>query len=359
MKKLSLNGFPSMAAITTHWRYSLQSPNQLLKEPLTISPNGLSDNEIFVSTLISAISPGTETAAFLGAPPLRLSSAPYPRLLGYMSVGLIEAVGRLVSARLQIGDLVYTHTAHQSGSIITESAVLAKLPPICSLERAAPAYLYRLALNALRRGQVSKEKGVAVIGLGAIGLATVDLCTSMKIPCHAISNHRLALSTAEKLGGAGLHRSAVEKQYLHNIERDGGLVDVCVVTTNSWEDVKLAVAMTKFNGVVSILGFPGRGLLPLEQSNFDYNLVYDRQQSLVSAGFGPKELGAGHEDISVLSNDMGKILDQITVGELRSDLLIGRIMPASDLNYALTALTRKRDFTGTILLDWQNASSAS
>jgi threonine dehydrogenase-like Zn-dependent dehydrogenase len=184
----------------------------------------------------------------------------------------------------------------------------------------------------------------------------VDLCSSMNIPCHAISNHRLALSTAVKLGGAGLHRSAVQKQYLDNIDRCGGLVDVCVVTTNSWEDVKLAVALTKFNGVVSILGFPGRGQLTLERSSFEYNLVYDRQLSLVSAGFGPEKLGAGHEESGVLSNDMEKILDEINVGVLNSNLLIGRTMPATDLNHALTALSRKRDFTGTILLDWQNAS---
>lgn len=49
--------------------------------------------KLAVETLVSAISPGTELAAWVVAPPLRPTTQPYPRLMGYCNVCIVRAPG--------------------------------------------------------------------------------------------------------------------------------------------------------------------------------------------------------------------------------------------------------------------------
>lgn len=52
----------------------------------------LQSDQVFARTLYSAISPGTEIAAFLGCPPLRPGKL-CPRVVGYCNVAEVLAIG--------------------------------------------------------------------------------------------------------------------------------------------------------------------------------------------------------------------------------------------------------------------------
>jgi hypothetical protein len=74
----------------------LLAPNKLIFETENIDESLLASDEILCKTLVSAISPGTEIAAYNGLPPLR-PMKPYPRLVGYCNVSEIIDVGSNVT----------------------------------------------------------------------------------------------------------------------------------------------------------------------------------------------------------------------------------------------------------------------
>ncbi len=63
----------------------LLGPQELAFESETIDESTLAADKILCKTLVSAISPGTEIAAYDGLPPLHPIKA-YPRLVGYCNV---------------------------------------------------------------------------------------------------------------------------------------------------------------------------------------------------------------------------------------------------------------------------------
>src|SRR5690606_38036320 len=132
-------------------------------EAETIDPAAEGPGGLICRTLFTAVSPGTELAAYVGLPPLRPTSAPYPRYLGYMNVARVEFAGADAARAYAPGTLVYTHAAHRSTFRIGAEAVLAAVPGGLDARLAAPAYLYRLAWNALRRGGLRPGMQVAVL----------------------------------------------------------------------------------------------------------------------------------------------------------------------------------------------------
>lgn len=68
----------------------LEFERQPLKEP--------APNELLCETLVTAISPGTELAAYIGLPPLR-SGLVYPRVQGYCNVARVRAAGSGIARR--------------------------------------------------------------------------------------------------------------------------------------------------------------------------------------------------------------------------------------------------------------------
>ena len=80
--------------------------------------------QILCKTIVTAISPGTELAAFTGLPPLR-PSVTYPRLQGYCNVG--EVLESRADGFAQ-GDRVLSFTSHRSHFVLPAEGVLYTLP---------------------------------------------------------------------------------------------------------------------------------------------------------------------------------------------------------------------------------------
>ena len=99
---------------------SLISPGkvQFITEELSFN---LEENDILCESLVSVISPGTELAAYRGAPPLR-PGVTYPRLVGYCNVARVLAKGVGVN-NIELGDRVLTLQSHRSHFKIKTSEV--------------------------------------------------------------------------------------------------------------------------------------------------------------------------------------------------------------------------------------------
>src|SRR5207248_1003374 len=128
-------------------------------------------------TEYSAVSVGTEVAAYAGKEPLRRGRA-YPRLVGYCNVARVVRVGSGVSLT-RVGDLIFTNQPHQSAFVCDQSEVLALVPKSLPSAVASLGYIAHIALSAVQRTQLQKHEAVAVLGLGPIGLSAVAISAAM------------------------------------------------------------------------------------------------------------------------------------------------------------------------------------
>lgn len=321
--------------------------------------DSLEADELICQTLFSAISPGTELAAYCGLPPLRPTSKPYPRLLGYMNVAKVVVAGEKARRSFPPGSVVYSHAAHGSVARLTEDRVLAIVPEGLEPRLAAPAYLFRLGWNALKRAAPLPGQDVAVIGLGAIGLATVQMTIASGAACTAISAFESARSVAQDLGASALTRSEAQSRCLSDASAGGGLSDITITTSNSWDDWQLALGMTRFNGTICVLGFPGRGLPPPNENPLQSGFFYDRQLTVKAAGFGPTQARREDQSGDGLKEEMREILLSLNSGTLDSNPLIAQTLSAADGCAIYERLINNRSAPGTFVLDWAAFATSS
>ena len=150
-----------------------------------------SAEDVTVHTLYSGISAGTEMNVFRGTAPqwhskrdpatglFRETSQPdwsYPRAYGYAAVGQITQIGKSVpaSAKLAVGDLVYSYTPHATKSVAHWSGIV-RLPALADLHAGVLLANLNTALNGVLDARPVLGDVVVVSGLGVIGLLATQL----------------------------------------------------------------------------------------------------------------------------------------------------------------------------------------
>jgi threonine dehydrogenase-like Zn-dependent dehydrogenase len=331
----------------------LIAPGQLVFREERIDPDDLKSDEIFCETLVSAISPGTEVAAYQGMPPLRPTAQPYPRLVGYLNVARVQAAGSAVHD-CAVGDRILSYVCHRSHFTLSQDKVMAILPASVDSSAASLAYLYRLALNGLRRGQIRHSLSVVVIGLGPIGLCAIQQASLLGAEVTAVSARPKALALARRLGAASTLRLEPNNADTALEEGHPQDFDLVVTTSNRWEDWQVALRLPRFNGVIVVLGFPGRGQPPPQFNPLASQYLYDRQLSIIGAGMSPAMAGSREEDgLDAQRSDLREILGQMADGAIDPTPLIDGVFDAANLAEAYEILSNARSGSGTLVLRWQ------
>ena len=256
---------------------------KIVFEEYLFNEKNIKNNEIFARTLYTAISPGTEVAAFKDLAPLRIDKAKYPRLLGYCNVAEVLKVGNKIKY-FKPGDRILTFQSHRSHFVINEKNLIVKIPEKLSSKTASVAYLYHLGYVALFNSNSLKEKNLAVFGMGALGLSAVQMSSIFGHNVLAISDVDHQLKRAKKFGAKFTSRRSEVLKKIKNLEIESGL-DLVIITTNSWSDYKLAIQVLRREGKVFLLGFPGReeGAPPFNP--FMPEIFYQKQLSVIATGF--------------------------------------------------------------------------
>lgn len=289
-------------------RALLQGIGRLAFEKIEL-PDEPAENTVLARTECSAISTGTEVAAYIGEPPLRPGPI-YPRKVGYCNVARVLAVGAGV-ASVAPGQRILTHQSHQSAFMCGVSEILAVLPENLPSEPAALAYLANLGLAALQTAHFQAGEKVAVLGLGVIGLATVALGVALGAEVVAIGNDAARLARAQSLGAHAAFLAADPRL------REISGPDLIVTTANPWSAWQLACEIARFRTRIAVLGFPGRSegapdFNPLAAQHF-----YHKQLSIFAAGLLEEPGGGG----LALRRNLALILrllagDRLPLGEL-------------------------------------------
>ncbi len=331
----------------------LNGPRQVVITEKEIPEQPPSDS-VLARTLYSAISTGTELAAYQGLPPLRPGPV-YPRLVGYCNVAEVIAVGSEVKDT-QPGDRILTFQSHRTAFVCPAREIITSIPSSANLQAAATTYLYHLGYNALLKGELRPGYRVAVIGLGFIGLGTVALAQLFGARTWAFSNQESSLEISKGLGATACRKvewARHQAEIAKATQGDG--IDLVVITSNSWSDWRLALELARKGGVICVLGFPGRGETPPDFNPLDSQYFYDKQLSLIACGY-TSDLMASPQDVRfTIRRNCSFLLDLILSSRLDPSALITEVRPWRDIEkvYASAASRKKRFFT--CVLDWSEA----
>lgn len=324
----------------------LAGPRQLelKREPL----RALGDADVLCATLVTAISPGTELAAYRGLPALRPGGV-YPRLQGYCNVARVLAVGAKVHD-LAVGDRVLSFNSHRSHFVMPAADALLRLPDEGRSRDLACTYLYHLGYNACLRAQVRAGSRVLVVGLGALGLTSVTMASMCGAVVFGLSDHASSRALAVRVGAAG----AGGRGDLAAVRAGlgGQLADVVISTTNDWADWRLALEAAAPRGTIAVLGFPGRGQPAPEFNPLESQSFYMKQLRIEAVGLSPEHADSRGFTRFNERDNLAYLAGQIMAGRLDPVLLVSGTYRGVDIARAYDDLDTRRNSPITYLLTW-------
>lgn len=327
----------------------LNAPRQLELRKESLDSASLGPRQVLCETLVTAISPGTELAAYVGLPALRAGTG-YPRLQGYCNLARVMAVGAEVRD-LRPGQRVLSFVSHRSHFVITVDQVLHVVAEQARSEDIVCAYLFHLGYEAVLRSAVRPGSRVLVIGLGVLGLTSVAMAALSGARVVAVSDQPLPQRLAMEFGAgtvgpraelAGIRAALTET-----------LADVVITTSNSWHDWEIALQLAGKRATIAVIGFPGRSEAPGAFNPLDSRYFYAKQLRIEAVGVAP-ERADGHGFLRFNERDnLNYLAELIVSGRLKPASLALATYPGNDVERAYRDLLARNTGALTYLLRWK------
>lgn len=328
-------------------RFILDAPRILRLENREFS-DSLPEDQILLKSEASAISLGTELAAYAGLPPLRPTVSPYPRVLGYCCISRIAKTGNCVK-NLTVGQRVFSHQPHESGGTLSEKGALCVIPESISSETASLIYFCQLALAAVQTLDLHEKKSALVFGLGTIGLCAVAVIKALGLHCIAVGNRPTQTCLAAKLGANAACSSNKDARRLIK-EYFDGRVDGIIATANPWSAWQEMLNLTSPNTKIGVLGFPGRGEPPPDFNPLDSQHFYEKQLQLLACGIPP----AKEDCQDALKANLNHLLDLMQKRTLSLDALLGNTVAPDEVGAFFEKCLAGNKPPKPAIIDWRN-----
>lgn len=274
-----------------------------------------------------------------------------PIPLGYSSGGVVVEVGAEV-AGVAVGDLVATAGAHAELSAVPVN-LTAPVPAGVAPEHAAFATIGSIALQGVRLAQPTVGERFAVIGLGLVGLLTVQILQAQGCHVLGIDPNPARRARAEDYGAttvdAGQDVLAAAAELTGGRGIDG--VIICASTTSN-EPVHQAAQMSRQRGRIVLVGVTG---LELQRADF-----YEKELTFqVSSSYGPGRYDPAYEDGGhdypfglvrwTAARNMEAVLGLIATGRLDVGSLVTHTYPFDEAPGAYETLVSDPAALGIVL----------
>jgi predicted dehydrogenase/threonine dehydrogenase-like Zn-dependent dehydrogenase len=212
-----------------------------------------------------------------------------PLALGYSNVGVADEVGAEV-ATFRRGDRVVSNGKHAELVCVPQN-LCARVPDGVSDDAAAFTVLAAVGLQGIRLVEPTLGECVVVIGLGLIGLLTVQLLRAHGCRVLGLDFDRARLELATRFGAEvvdlSLGGDPLERARAFSRGRGVDAVLITASTTKS-DPVTQAARMCRQRGRIVLVGVSG---LELERAEF-----YAKELSFrVSCSYGPGRHDAAYE----------------------------------------------------------------
>jgi threonine dehydrogenase-like Zn-dependent dehydrogenase len=328
--------------------YELSKPlNLYLKEQKLPEPIA---NEIQAETVVSALSPGTEVAAYRGANPLKVGRQ-YPRVQGYCNVAVVTKIGRDVTT-LKPGDHILTFQSHRSAFNCSEYDFVIKIPENINLQHAATAYLYHLGLHGLITADTRFGHHVAVIGLGTLGYTTCVMSRLSGASTFAITNQQASVDKLTNSGVRCFNKNTDNIPSLLQLTHGTG-IDIVINTSNHWHDWRLALELVNKGGTIVNIGFPGRDLPVPNFNPLDANYAYVKNLTIKSLCHLSESEVPPYEFRFTMKRNLLHILDLIQDGRLNPNDIISAVVPYTKLSMQYEKYLNGTNTMFSTILNWK------
>ncbi len=279
-----------------------------------------------------------------------------PMALGYSSAGTIIELGENMEG-FQIGQRVACagggYAVHAEYALVPRN-LLAPLPDRLDFESAAFATLGAIALHGFRLANPQLGETVAVIGIGLLGLMTMQIAESAGCHVIGIDLDPARVELAESLAFSACSRSQAEDS-------------VQAFTANRGADVVIICADAKSNDPVQLAGSIARdrarivatGAVGLE---IPRKIYFEKELSFInSRSYGPGRYDPSYEEggadypIGYVRWTEGRnleaVVDLLASGKLKVKSLITHRLPIARATEAYEIITGKKEepFIGVLL----------
>jgi predicted dehydrogenase len=213
-----------------------------------------------------------------------------PMAPGYCNAGHVLELGADVKG-FELGDRVASNGKHAEFVAVPRN-LCAKIPDNVSFEEASFTVLGAIGLQGLRLANPTLGERVVVIGLGMIGLITVQMLRAQGCQVLGVDFDDGRLALARQFGaetvnpGAGTDPLAVAYAFSH-----GQGVDAVIITaaTPSNDPMRQAAQMCRKRGRIILVGVVG---LSLSRDDF-----YEKELTFqVSCSYGPGRYDPAYEE---------------------------------------------------------------
>lgn len=278
-----------------------------------------------------------------------------PISLGYCNAGEVVEVGEGVT-EFRIGDRVISNGPHAEYVCVPKNLV-AKIPSDLSYEEASFTVISAIALQGIRLVHPGFGETVVVIGLGLIGLITVQLLASNGCKVIAFDLDESRIDLAKKYGAhaylsEGNDQDDLKVKQLSN--EYGADAVIITATSSSQEIIHQAAQMSRKRGRIVLVGVVG---LHLRRADF-----YEKELSFqVSCSYGP---GRYDENYEQKGNDyplpyvrwtekrnFEAILLALSLNKIEVKSLIGKIVGLDEFDSIYQNIGGNRDITSLIRYD--------
>lgn len=286
-----------------------------------------------------------------------------PMALGYSSAGTIVEMGEGLKG-FKIGDKVACagggHAVHAEYGLIPQN-LLVKIPERVDFESASFATLGAIALQGVRLAGVQVGEKVAVIGMGLLGLLTVQIAKAAGCDVFGVDLDAKRVELARTFGvQAGMRANAEAAGAALSNGRGFDAVLICA-DTKSNDPIELAGVLAREKGKVIAVGAVGLDI--------PRKLYYEKELDFqVSRSYGPGRYDVDYEENAVdypygyvrwtENRNMEAVLDLIAKGQLDVQRLITHRFDINQATeaYELISHGDPSSFLGVVITYAQNDS---
>ncbi len=279
-----------------------------------------------------------------------------PMALGYSSAGVITALGEGMEG-FRIGQRVACagagYAVHAEYAVVPRN-LLTPIPDGVSFEEAAFTTLGAIAMHGFRLAQPQLGETVAVIGLGLLGLLTVQMAAAAGCRVLGVDLDPDRVRLAQELGVEAVLRPEAEDR-------------ASAFTAGRGFDAVLICADTKSNDPVTLAGHIARDRARVVATgavglNFPRKIYYEKELSFVnSRSYGPGRYDPVYEEAGVdypigyvrwtEGRNFESVLALMAEGRLRVQPLITHRFPIEQADQAYAVITGKgtEPFLGVLI----------
>lgn len=276
-----------------------------------------------------------------------------PVALGYSNVGTVIEVGKGVTG-FKAGDRVVSNGYHAE-VVCVGANLCAKIPDQVSDENAVFTVVSSIALEGVRLIQPTLGENIAVIGLGLIGLLTVQIlkANGCRVIGFDFDTRKVELARSYGIEAHDISKGADPVELATAFSKGYG-VDGVIITaaTNSNDPAHQAPQMCRKRGRVVLIGVVG-----LELSRDDF---YKKEISFqVSCSYGPGRYDDRYEGKGLdypigfvrwtEQRNFEAVLDLMAANKLRVKELISKTVDFNDAIQAYELISTSRDVLGLVL----------